>query len=83
MAQVWSPRGLSFYLAKYLGNSEERFVEARMSPAWVFPGWWKFNLAYHKAYGVYPPLKLFVWLLGLSEAERKWEVSEYLRVWSL
>lgn len=83
MAQVWSPRGLSFYLSKYLGNSEEKFVEGRMSPAWVFPGWWKFNLAYHQAYGVYPPVSVFVWLLELPEEERRREVDEYMRVWSL
>ena len=83
MAKVWSPRGLSFYLAKYLGNSDEKFVEARMSSRWVFPGWWKFNLAYHQAYGVYPPVALFVGLLRLPEDVRKREVSELMKVWSM
>ena len=83
MAKVWSPRGLSFYLAKYLGNSDEKFVEARMSPQWVFPGWWKLNLKYHQAYGVYPPIGFFVGLLRLPESVRKREVNELLEVWSL
>jgi hypothetical protein len=55
MERVWSPAGLSFYLAKYL-NSNEGFVRAVMSQNWVFPGWWKFNLDFHARFGVYPTI---------------------------
>lgn len=83
MERLWSPRGFTFYLSKYLAKGDEEFVKASMSPRWVFPGWWRFNLAYHKAYGEYPPLELFVGLLRLPEDVRRSEVSELLRIWSL
>jgi hypothetical protein len=81
LEEVWSPRGLAFYLVKYLG-ADEKFVSGSMSPGWVFPGWWQFNLAYHKAHGEYPRLDVFVKLLGLPEAVRKHEVEDLLTVWS-
>ena len=82
MEKVWSPRGLSFYLANYLKADSDKFVKATMSPSWVFPGWWRFNLAYHKAFGVYPAIDGFVHLLHLPASVRKVEVDDYMRIWT-
>jgi len=83
MEEIWSARGLAFYLARYLGGNEEKFVKASMSPHWVFPKWWQFNLAFHRAYGEYPSLDLFVKLLRLPEDYRAHEVDDYLKIWSM
>jgi hypothetical protein len=69
MEKVWSPAGLSFYLAKYL-NSNEGFVRAFMSQNWVFLGWWKFNLDYHIRFGVYPTVDQLARLAIMTPAVR-------------
>jgi hypothetical protein len=81
MEKVWSPSGLSFYLADYLRGDGEKFVKAVMSRQWVFPKWWKYNLAYHKAYGVYPSVRDLAGLVQMPEVERKAEVDSLLSIW--
>lgn len=82
MEKVYSPRGLAFYLCQYLVADGDKFVKATMSPQWVFPKWWQYNLAYQKAYGVFPPLERFVELLRLPGDVRKAEVDSLLYIWS-
>lgn len=76
MERVWSPRGLAFYLSKYLTSSSDSFVRAIMSTKWVFQGWWKFNLAYHRLYGAYPNVEVLAALSRMSpsvvECELEW-----------
>jgi hypothetical protein len=81
MERVWSARGLSFYLARYMGAGEEKFVKAEMSPQWVFPKWWRYNLAYHKAYGEYPSVEHLAKLASLPSGVRKVEVDDWLHIW--
>lgn len=82
MEKVYSPRGLAFYLCQYLVADGDKFVKATMSPQWVFPKWWQYNLAYQKAYGVFPPLERFVELVRLPGDVRKAEVDSLLYIWS-
>lgn len=81
MERVWSPRGLAFYLARYLESGEEKFVKANMSPSWVFPKWWQYNLAYHKAYGEYPTVEHLAGLVKCPVGVRKAEVDSCLSIW--
>jgi hypothetical protein len=69
MEKVWSPAGLSFYLAKYL-NGSEGFVRAFMSQNWVFPGWWKLNLDYHTRFGVYPTVAQLAEIVMMNPRDR-------------
>jgi hypothetical protein len=77
---VWSAKGLSFYLSKYL-TSEESFVRSWTSQGWVFPGWWDFNLYCKRTLGFYPSAKLLAELSKQTQYERITNSVPYLNYW--
>lgn len=83
MERVWSPKGLAFYLGRYLQAGDEKFVKANMSPGWVFPGWWRLNLAFHRSELRYPPLEFFSHFLDLPRSQLQAEVDDYLYIFSV
>lgn len=56
LEMVWSPKGLAFYLAKYL-NSDDKFIRARFSNNWIFPFWWQWSKIYQREHGHYPSVE--------------------------
>ena len=67
---IWSPKGFSFYLTKYLGN-DDKFVRARFSNNWIFPNWWQWSKLYKREHGYYPSVETVTTVSMLVNQQRE------------
>ena len=74
MAEVKDIQKSIRYLAGYLA-AEDKFVKARMSHGWVFPGWISLTKSYKRAFGQYINRHDLTWLALLDPEQRKVELS--------
>lgn len=74
LERVWSPKGMAFYLAKYMGR-EGAFRRARFSNNWVFPHWWSLTREYYKKFGEYPTPLTLTALAEMSDTHRPSEIE--------
>ena len=63
LEKIYYPKGLAFYLAKYMGKGE-KFTRARFSQDWIFRGWWKVSKQFYAEYKRYPTAEELAHLAG-------------------